>query len=48
MVDRNVIDGGFAVIETKQKDGTWNPIELYAAANIITLNNAKLPYSSYQ
>ncbi len=38
MVDRNVIDGGFAVIETKQKDGTWKPIELYAVANIITFN----------
>ena len=38
IVDRKYIDGGFAVIEIKQKDGTWKSIELYAAANIITFN----------
>ena len=41
MVDRKYIDGGFAVIEVKQNDGTWKSIELYAAANIITFNTLK-------
>jgi len=34
IVDRKYIDGGFATIEIKDKDGTWHAIELYAAANI--------------
>jgi hypothetical protein len=41
IVDRKYIDGGFAVIEIKQNDGTWKSIELYAAANIITFNTLK-------
>lgn len=41
IVDRKYIDGGFAVIEIKQNDGTWKSIELYAAANIITFNKLK-------
>jgi len=39
--DRKYIDGGFAVIEIKQNDGTWKSIELYAAANIITFKTLK-------
>ena len=41
IVDRKFIDGGFAVIEIKQNDGTWKSIELYAAANIITFIKLK-------
>ena len=41
IVGRKYIDGGFAVIEIKQKDGTWKSIELYAAANIIMFNTLK-------
>jgi len=41
IVDRKYIDGGFAVIEIKQNDSTWKPIELYAAANITTFNTLK-------
>ena len=41
IVERKYIDGGFAVIEIKQNDGTWKSIELYAAANIITFIKLK-------
>ena len=41
IVDRKYIDGGFAVIEIKQNDGTWKSIELYVAANIITFIKLK-------
>ena len=37
VTDREYIDGGFATIEIKNNDGTWDPIELIAAANITTL-----------
>lgn len=36
IVDRKYIDGGFATIEIKDKDGTWHAIELYAAANVVS------------
>lgn len=41
IVDRKYIDGGFAVIEIKQNDGTWKSIELYVVANITTFNTLK-------
>jgi hypothetical protein len=41
IVDKKYIDGGFAVIEIKQNDGTWRFIELYAAANITTFKMLK-------
>jgi hypothetical protein len=36
VVDRKYVDGGFASIEIKSKEGTWEAIELVAAANITT------------
>ncbi len=41
IVNRDVIDGGFATIEIKCKDDTWKTIELVVAANIITFKTLK-------
>lgn len=36
IVDRRHLDGGFATIETRSRDGQWQNVELYAAANVTT------------
>jgi hypothetical protein len=41
IADRKYIDGGFATIEMMHNDGTWRPIELYAAANITSFRTLK-------
>jgi hypothetical protein len=41
IVNRDVIDGGFATIEIKGKDEKWEAIELVVAANIITFKILK-------
>jgi hypothetical protein len=36
IADRQHLDGGFATIETRSRDGQWQNVELYAAANVTT------------
>jgi hypothetical protein len=36
IADRRHLDGGFATIETRSRDGQWQNVELYAAANVTT------------
>lgn len=41
IVNRDIIDGGFATIEIKLGNDKWKTIELVAAANIITFKTLK-------
>lgn len=41
IVNRNIIDGGFATIEIKLEEDKWKTVELITAANIITFKTLK-------
>lgn len=39
IVDRPVVDGGFAVLEIKSEEGQWKPVELVAASDVHTFRS---------
>jgi hypothetical protein len=39
IVNRPVVDGGFAVLEIKAADGLWKPVELVAASDLHTFRS---------
>ena len=39
IVNRPVVDGGFAVLEIKSEEGQWKPVELVAASDVHTFRS---------
>ncbi len=39
IVNRSVVDGGFAVLESKTEAGQWKPVELVAASEVHTFRS---------
>jgi hypothetical protein len=39
IVNRSVVDGGFAVLEIKTEEGQWKPVELVAASDVHTFRS---------